>query len=147
MIEFFGLSEENIYDVCEIEKLSLDTPWGEKEMRKELENKNSHYICIKEDEKTVGYIGVWNIAGEGNITNVAVHPDYRRKGYGKILVEKMKDYAKTEDFYFLTLEVNENNINAYNLYKKCGFYEIGRRRKYYHNTYDAILMQYDIKKS
>ena len=145
MINIVPLSKENLEDVCEIEKQSLSTAWGKKEMEKELENKNAVYFCAKKDEKTVGFIGMWNIAGEGNITNVAVHPDFRRNKIGELLVNEMISYSKSSNIAFLTLEVNENNKNAYSLYKKCGFYEIGRRKKYYSNKFDAILMQFDIE--
>ena len=145
MISFTGLSEKNIDDICEIESCSLDTPWGKNELLKELENKNAHYVCVECDNKIAGYIGVWNICGEGNITNIAVHPDFRNKGLGTLLIKEMIKYAKDEKFLFLTLEVSEKNIQAYNLYKKCGFYETGKRKKYYHNKYDAILMEYKIE--
>ena len=145
MINIVPLSKENLEAVCEIEKESLSTAWGKKELEKELENKNAVYFCAQKDGETVGFIGMWNIAGEGNITNVAVHPDFRKKGIGSLLVNKMICYSKNNNIAFLTLEVNENNKNAYSLYKKCGFYEIGRRKKYYSNKFDAILMQYDIE--
>ncbi len=144
MIKIVPLKKNNLDDVCEIEKLSLDTVWGKKQMEKELENKNAVYFCAENDGKTIGYIGLWNICGEGNITNVAVHPDFRKRGIGKLLVLEMIKYAKENKLLFLTLEVSEKNENAYELYKKCGFYESGRRKKYYHNEFDAILMQLNI---
>ncbi len=145
MINIVPLSKENLNAVCEIEKLSLSTAWGKEQMEKELENKNAVYFCAQISEKTVGFIGMWNISGEGNITNVAVHPDFRRQGIGEILVNEMIAFLEKNKLLFLTLEVNEKNFSAYSLYKKCGFYEIGRRKKYYDNQFDAILMQYDKK--
>ncbi len=145
MIKIVPLSKNNIDDICEIESLSLSTAWGKTEMEKELENKNAVYFCAEETNKTVGYIGMWNIAGEGNITNIAVHPDFRKRGIGFLLVNAMIEYSKRNNILFLTLEVNEKNKNAYSLYKKCGFYESGRRKKYYSNEFDAILMQLDIE--
>jgi len=144
MINIVPLSFDNIDEVCEIEKLSIPSFWGRKQMEKEIENKNAIYFCTEENGKTTGFIGMWNIAGEGNITNIAVHPDYRKKGIGEALILKMIAYAKENRLIFLTLEVNEKNFPAYNLYKKCGFYESGRRKKYYDNKDDAVLMQYDI---
>lgn len=144
MIEIVKMKYEHIDSVAQIENLCIDTPWGREQIEKELENEKATYFCAEDDGKTIGYIGVWSIAGEGNITNIAVHPDYQRKGIGFALLEEMKKYAKDEKMLFLTLEVNEKNEKAISLYKKCGFQEVGRRKKYYHNKYDAILMNYNI---
>lgn len=144
MIEIVKMKSEHICDVVNIESLCIDTPWGKEQIEKELNNEKATYFCAVTNEKVVGYIGVWNIMDEGNITNIAVHPDFQRKGIGFMLLSKMIEFAKNEKMIFLTLEVNEENKKAISLYKKCDFEIIGRRKKYYHNKYDAILMNYNI---
>ncbi|MBQ7792056.1 MAG: ribosomal protein S18-alanine N-acetyltransferase, partial [Clostridia bacterium] len=108
--------------------------------RKDLENKNAVYVCLEEDGKVIGYVGMWNISGEGNINNVAVLPDYRRKGYGRLLLSHLISYAKEHQLLLLTLEVRASNEGAIHLYESCGFEVVGRRKKYYDNCEDAILM-------
>lgn len=144
MIEIVKMRFEHINCVSKIEELCIDIPWGKGQIEKELENEKATYFCAVTNENVVGYIGVWNIMDEGNITNIAVHPDFQRKGIGYALLEEMKNFAKKEKMLFLTLEVNEKNEQAIYLYKKCGFEIIGRRKKYYHNKDDAILMNYNI---
>lgn len=144
MIEIVKMKPEHIDFVAKIEELCIDTPWGKEQIKKELENKKATYFCAVANENVVGYIGVWNIMDEGNITNIAVHPGFQRKGIGYALLEEMKKFAKEEKMLFLTLEVNEKNEKAILLYKKCGFEITGRRKKYYHNNDDAILMNYNI---
>lgn len=143
MIEIVKMRFEHIDCVAKIEELCVDTPWGKGQIKKELENEKATYFCAVTNENVVGYIGVWNIMDEGNITNIAVHPDFQKKGIGYALLEEMKNFAKKEKMLFLTLEVNEKNEKAISLYKKCGFEITGRRKKYYHNNDDAILMNYN----
>lgn len=144
MTQILKMKKEHIDKVCEIESLCIETPWGKDSLLKEIENEKAIYFCAVKDEEVIGYIGLWNILGEGNITNVAVHPDFQRMGTGYLLMEKMKEYAKKEKLLFLTLEVNEGNEKAISLYKKCGFETVGLRKKYYDNKYNAVLMNYNI---
>lgn len=144
MITFSPLTSANVEEVFLVEQKSFSHPWSLSSFQDELSNPNAVYFCLEEDGKPVGYIGMWNILGEGNITNVAVLPEYRRKGYGKALIAKMISYAIAENLEFLTLEVRASNEGAIRLYRACGFLEVGRRKKYYENTEDAILMTLEL---
>ncbi|MBU0502415.1 MAG: ribosomal protein S18-alanine N-acetyltransferase [Candidatus Margulisbacteria bacterium] len=94
----------------------------------------------KEEEKVVGYIGVEKIAGETHIINMAVHPDYRRKGVGKKLIETI---LNDSDVFFL--EVRISNVAAQKLYEKFGFKNVGTRKKYYQdNGEDAYIMRREV---
>ncbi len=88
-----------------------------------------------------GYVGVWIIAGEGHITNVAVHPQYRRQRIAETLLQLLFDFCEAMDVHDFTLEVRASNAGAIRLYKGCGFQEAGIRPKYYEdNGEDAIIM-------
>ena len=81
------------------------------------------------------------MAGEGSITNIAVHPDYRHQGIASSVLEKLVSHSCDNKLEFITLEVRESNINAIKLYEKFGFEEVGRRKNYYSNNHEtAILM-------
>ena len=140
MITITALSPDNAEEVYQVEKACFSTPWSLESFRKDLENKNAVYVCLEEDGKVIGYVGMWNISGEGNINNVAVLPDYRRKGYGRLLLSHLISYAKEHQLLLLTLEVRASNEGAIHLYESCGFEVVGRRKKYYDNCEDAILM-------
>ncbi len=72
--------------------------------------------------------------------NIVVRKDKRNLKIGSKLLEEIIKISKELNAKTITLEVNEKNLPAINLYKKYGFNEVGLRKKYYHNTYDAILM-------
>lgn len=140
MITVTTLTPANINGVYFVEKTCFSTPWSLEAFQKDLTNENAVYFCIEEDGNVVGYVGMWNISGEGNINNVAVLPEHRRKGYGKLLLSHLISYAKEHNLSFLTLEVRVSNEGAIHLYESCGFIAVGRRKKYYDNREDAILM-------
>ena len=88
-----------------------------------------------------GDVGLMYVLDEGYISNVAVSPEMRRQGIGNMLIEELILRARAKKLSFVTLEVRETNLAAQRLYKKHGFTEVGRRRKYYERpTEDAILM-------
>ena len=92
------------------------------------------------DPELMGYAGLWLIAGEGHITNVAVHPDHRRGGVAKVLLPLMLELCKEQDVTDITLEVRPSNEAALALYRGFGFKEEGRRPKYYEDGEDALIL-------
>lgn len=135
------LDLEDIYGVHEVSSLSLKESWSLNAIRKELSNKFARYIVCKEDNKVIGFAGAWFIAYEGQITNIAVHPDYRGKGIGKKLMESLISSLKEENCIAITLEVRESNEVAKNLYKSFGFLSEGIRKNFYEdNKEDANIM-------
>lgn len=123
----------NILGVKEISDLSFSSPWSLLSMEKELINKNAIYIVIKLGSKVVAFGGMWIIFDEGHITNIAVHPDFRRNNFGDIVIENLITIAKDKNMAALTLEVRSSNIAAINLYKKHNFSVEGIRKNYYQN--------------
>lgn len=89
----------------------------------------------------VGFSGIWMLAGEAHITNIAVRGEYRGKGIGEHLLIATYDLAQSLEASFMTLEVRASNIVAQGLYNKYGFVEMGVRKGYYlDNHEDAIIM-------
>lgn len=133
-------------DIMRIEKLSFTTPWSKQAFLSEmLDNDRAYYLVAKLNQKPVGYIGVWLIAGEGHITNVAVHPDHRGKGIGHRLMQAVEELAKRRGATRMTLEVRVSNEIAQRLYRKLGYIAAGIRPRYYRdNDEDAIIMWKDI---
>lgn len=139
-----ALKKEMISDLAELEKMCFSVPWSENMFMGEFSNSAAVYRVILHDEKPVAYMGMWLVADEGQITNVAVHPDHRRQGLAKKLIGTFINIAKREELSFLTLEVRASNQAAINLYKSFGFYQVGLRKKYYEGKEDALLMTLDI---
>ena len=134
--------EKDIKPMAEMDILCFSAPWSEVSFEKEIkENHLAFYIVAEVDGSMVGYAGLWCIVDEGHITNVAVHPDYRRKGIGEALVSVLLEHTIKSGILSHTLEVRASNEAAISLYTKFGFQPAGLRKNYYEdNGEDAIIM-------
>ncbi|MDK2788678.1 MAG: [ribosomal protein S18]-alanine N-acetyltransferase [Epulopiscium sp.] len=142
MIKIISMKEEHIPQIYEIEKSCFTIPWSKDAFEKELkENPLAYYIVAESKGNILGYAGMWKIADEGHITNIAVHPDFQYQGVGTLLMQGIIEEAQRNHFIGLTLEVRESNIKAQNLYKKFGFVNEGIRKGYYQDTGEnAVIM-------
>ena len=145
MITIEYLKEEHLPFIEEIDLTCPHKPWSPQEFKKELENPVASYFVAKLDDKVVGYGGYWWVMFEAEITNIAVHKDYRRMGIASKIIEKMVEKCAQTSTSLLHLEVRESNENAINLYTKMGFVQDGFRKNYYKNNENAILMTKEIK--
>jgi len=88
-----------------------------------------------------GFGGIWVMADEAHITNIAVRKHYQRQGIGELLLISILDLATELKADFITLEVRASNTAAQSLYQKYGFTRTGVRPGYYtDNREDGILM-------
>lgn len=128
--------------MAELDRICFAVPWSEESFRKELEeNDLAFYLVAELDGELIGYAGLWAIMEEGHITNVAVHPDHRRKGLARILVMQLMDAGEKNGLERFTLEVRPSNTAALALYTSLGFQEAGRRTGYYKdNGEDALIL-------
>ena len=128
--------------VHEIEKLCFAIPWSRDSFLQEVtKNACARYMVVREDGVPIAYAGMWLVLGEAHITNIAVHPDRRGRGYGELVTRSLIQLAADTGMTWMTLEVRRSNVVAQSLYKKLGFIEIGLRRRYYaDNNEDAIIM-------
>jgi ribosomal-protein-alanine N-acetyltransferase len=85
---------------------------------------------------------MWVIIDEAHITNLAVHPEYRGKGIGRMLLKGMIDYGIKNGIESFTLEVRESNLIAINLYSQLGFKKAGIRKGYYSDTNENALIMW-----
>lgn len=129
--------------VAEIERICFTTPWSEKAYRDTLANENALYLVAEtEDTKTlVGMCGVLKIIDEGDISNVAVHPDYRRKNIAKQMMKELLARGQSFGIDAFTLEVRAGNEAAVKLYEDLGFRTEGVRKRFYDKPVeDALIM-------
>ncbi len=141
-IEYFTPTASHVERIAYIEKECFgDAAWSYDSVEAFVENEFSHVTAASCDGEIVGYAGVIVIAGEGEITNVAVLPEYRRRGIARCLVSAIEETARSLSAELLHLEVRESNEAARSLYESLEFDAVGRRRGYYtHPREDAILM-------
>mgnify|MGYP003301026215 CR=1 FL=1 len=131
---------------AELEKLCFSQPWS----RKSLELLTNEGIGVgmvcRKDGIVCAYGGMMCAVDEGQITNIATHPEHRRQGYGKAVVEALIKYAKNNHLESISLEVRESNRAAIELYSALGFKVEGKRKDFYTKpTEDALVMVCKIK--
>ena len=140
-MKIINLNESHVSQIADLEKLCFSDPWSEASIRYELTNPLSKWLVAVEGDRVLGYIGSQTVLGESDVMNVAVAPDFRRRGIGDRLVQELTDILKKDGVYKLTLEVRISNDPAIALYKKLGFEVLGRRPNYYsHPKEDAWIM-------
>jgi ribosomal-protein-alanine N-acetyltransferase len=140
---------EDLDQVHAIDLVSFSLPWPLSAFRYELLDNPHSILWVAEttspERWVVGVVVVWMILDEAHIANIAVHPDYRRKGIGARLLAVALTKAVQKGMHTATLEVRARNINAQSLYRRFGFLEVGRRLRYYRdNNEDALLMTVDL---
>ncbi len=144
MAEFIRpIRKEDIAQIVEIEKLCFAMPWSEESIRKDVtENVVACWLVMDDGEgKILAYAAMWFVLDEAHVCNVAVHPDYRGRGFGKAIFGALVETAKKNSMSLMELEVRRSNTVAQNLYHSFGFIDVGYRKRYYEdNKEDALLM-------
>jgi [ribosomal protein S18]-alanine N-acetyltransferase len=144
-ISIIPAGENRINDLYRIELLCHVHPWSLSVFTKEFNHPGSfHYLLTTSAGIIIGFVLSLIIVDELHIHNIAIHPDFQRKGYAKILVSTILSYAESKKVVSVFLEVRENNIAALRLYKNLGFTSISRRDKYYSDNETAIIMKKDL---
>lgn len=139
------LSNEHIPQLAEIEELCFSDPWSSNAFKYELTNPLSVWLVALEGELVVGYIGSQTVLDESDIMNVAIRPEYRRKGIGNALITELISVLREKSVCSLSLEVRKSNEPAILLYTKLGFLQVGLRPNYYrHPKEDAIIMRKEL---
>lgn len=134
------LDEKYLEILCE-NLNEFDEFWNEKILRDEFENENSEYfVLVNEDDELCAFAGLWFNIDEAHVMNIAVRKGFRKNGLGLEFMNFLIDTAMKKGKECITLEVRADNVPAIGLYKKCLFEEVGRRKKYYNNLIDGIIM-------
>lgn len=137
---------EDVPQIAELEKICFSDPWSEQSIVSELENPLSLWLVACDDGVIAGYVGSQSVMGWADMMNLAVHPDYRRRGVGEALVSSLESGLSGNGVSVLTLEVRQSNENAIALYKKMGFEQVGVRPGYYrHPKENALILRKEWK--
>lgn len=139
-IVFDHLRAQYIDGIAQTERLCFSDPWSRTQFVEELDNPLARYWVALDNGKVAGYGGLWQVCGDGQITNIAVRPDYRRNGLGRQIVTQMSAFGEQNGLFQLTLEVRESNAPALALYQSCGFVPVGRRPGYYADNKEAAVL-------
>ena len=128
--------------VMAIENVVYSHPWTRGNFSDSL---NAGYSCwvLEEDGVIIGYSALMLTMDEAHLLNISIAKERQQKGYGRMLLEKMLEVARSHGAAHMFLEVRISNRPAIALYEKMGFNEMAIRRKYYpglHGREDACLM-------
>ena len=134
------LTPAQLRAVADLEVACFADPWSEKAL--ELLVQDGAYGAVYlSNGKVMAYGGILWAPDEGQITNIATHPDARRCGMGAAILEHLIAVARARGCEQLSLEVRVSNTPAISLYERYGFLKMGIRRGFYkHPTEDAFVM-------
>ena len=139
-INIVNVQENYIDDIFAIESKEIIVPWSKDALVNLIRQQNIRFRVMLLDDEVIGYYSFQKIFDEGYINNIAIKREYQSKGYGTKLFEDLIERAQKFEVKALTLEVEDDNERAIKVYKKFGFIEEGRRKNFYLNKKDAIIM-------
>ena len=139
MIDAF--SSKHINQVLEIEKINFSHPWNSEQFYNYCMQpmKFLNYVYFK-SSKVIGYLMSEMIIDEVHIHNIAVEKKYQNNKVGLKLIEHLINQSKFLNKNKICLEVSNVNSSALKVYSNLGFTKVGKRKGYYENNTDAILM-------
>ncbi len=142
--EVCSIKQEHLSAVSHLEAECFAQPWSEKSLALLLADEACGFVGLLEGE-VVAYGGMFFAPEEGQITNIAVSPVHRRKGYGKAILEALLRHAPIGGARCVFLEVRTSNLSAISLYERAGFLTVGTRRNFYTSPReDALVMRCDL---
>lgn len=136
------MEREDVDSVMKVDAASFPKPWPEEIFIQELtRNNHAHYFIAEFDQQIIGYIGLWIVLDDAQVTNIAIMPTFRGKKFGEKLFQYACQYAVNCGVKRLSLEVRVSNIVAQKMYRKFGLVPGGIREKYYTDDgEDALIM-------
>ena len=136
------LAQGDLARVATLETLCFSAPWSASSLTLLTAPPNGGFVAVSGDE-IVGYIGFLGVLDELEITNVATHPNVRRRGVGRALVGKLLELARQNAATRVTLEVRTSNLPAITLYESLGFTPCGIRKNFYSNPReDGVIYEF-----
>lgn len=142
MVIFRKMTTKDIDQVSQLEAKTFSMPWSRDSFEEIVNNPRALFMIAVDGGRLAGTCGIITVAGEGDISNVAVDEQYKRQGIAYELVSRAMECARNEyDVKEFTLEVRVGNEPAIGLYKKLGFASEGIRPRFYEKPVeDAMIM-------
>ena len=132
-------------EVDAIEQHSFKTPWPRQVFLDELARDWARVDVVREGARVVAFCNYWLVKDEVHLLAIATHPDRRRAGIARRLMDHLLALARGRDATLVTLEVRRSNRPAIALYERLGFVPVGLRRAYYaEDSEDALVMTLEL---
>lgn len=135
------MRKNDLDQVVAIERKSFPQPWTKCQFASEMDRRPSVCLVARRESDVLGHLIFWLLVPEIHILNIAVKPEMRQKGIGRLLMDYLFAYAQETGVDEIYLEVRPSNEAALALYERVGFVVTGRRPNYYpESKEDALLM-------
>lgn len=132
----------DVSELAELERACFSDPWTAAGIRETIQYETARTFVAQESDRIVGYVIARISGSEGEILDLAVLPERRRRGIGASLLATVWDAMQSEGVKELYLEVRETNTAAIALYRARGFRPVGVRPRYYRNPpEDALVLR------
>ena len=140
---FKKLTLNEIDVVTELESETSENHWTKQQLSESISNPNNLSQILIVKSKIVGYIIAMPSVDSADILNLAVHKDFKRKGYGSSLINHLLFELKKRQIKNLFLEVRIGNFAAISLYLSLGFKEVSIRKNYYTKNSNELSIKED----
>lgn len=139
-------------EIMEIERSSFSSPWSRQVFVEEFDRSFSFLVVLRDDGpaqaskagRVLAFINYWVVHDEIHVLNIATHPNARRRGLARRLLDHAIQTGLSCAASLVTLEVRRSNTAAGEMYKGFGFKVVGVRKRYYEDAEDAIVMVLDL---
>lgn len=139
------IKEEHLAQIAAIERACFTEPWSEQALALLLSDDADGVVAVEEG-RVAAYGGMIYSPFDAQVTNIAVLPDFRRRGYGRAVLEEMIRTSRMRGVEEMSLEVRASNGAAICLYEEAGFVIAGRRKGFYRSPCeDALVMLLNLK--
>ena len=129
-----------------IERRAFSDPWSETSFREALSSPWTFGLVAETSRGVAGYLIGRDVAGSGEVLNLAVAPEWRRRGIGSALLRAGIGALRRRKVDEVFLEVRESNRSAQALYLSHGFRPVGQRTAYYRNPReDALVLRLELE--
>jgi ribosomal-protein-alanine N-acetyltransferase len=134
----------DIPQIVAVERIAFNDPWDERTLRESLAFYPETFFVAKDNGEIAGFVagGVEDTGEEvyGHIMNLAVAPEYRRRGIGQQLIRRLEQEYAILGASGVQLEVRIGNTGAQEFYRRLGYREVFQIACYYANDEDALVM-------
>ncbi|MDD6711545.1 ribosomal-protein-alanine N-acetyltransferase [Sharpea azabuensis] len=139
-----AMAVNDLDQIIVLEHQLFSSPWSKEDYLYELSSNPYAKYYVLEDDKIIGYVGMWITYETAQITTIGIAKERQGQGLSKLLMNKVD--GETRDCEAITLEVRVSNTRAIRLYESYGFRKEAIRKDYYlDNHEDAYLMMKERK--
>ena len=144
-LRFAMMRAHDVEEVVAVENDAYPFPWTRGNFLDSLASRYDAWTLREADARLAGYFLLMHAVDETHLLNITVRPDLQGRGFGRMLLDKVINLARSANMHSVLLEVRPSNEHAQAVYRHCGFKQIGIRKNYYPAggtaREDAIVMR------